>query len=199
MLAFFEAASPPVYCEQPVQRTSVAVSSYLDYTRAVIVSIIAAASRNNVIGKNGTLPWDLPAELQHFRSVTAGKPVIMGRKTHESIGRLLPNRHNIVVSRSGGMHTEGLDIVQSVDDALAMARSDGAEEAFVIGGEQMYAAALPLADKLYLTRVHADIEGGEAFFPAFNEAEWELAKSEDHAADEQNEYPFTVMVYERKH
>lgn len=164
----------------------------------MIVSIIAAASRNNVIGKNGTLPWTLPAELQYFRSVTAGKPVIMGRKTHESIGRLLPNRHNIVVSRRGNVSMEGLDVVQSVDDALAMARSDGAEEAFVIGGEQMYTAVLPLAHKLYLTRVHADIEGGDAFFPSFYETEWELLKSEDHPADEQNAYPFTMMEYVRR-
>lgn len=151
-----------------------------------------------MIGKDGTLPWDLPAELQHFRSVTAGKPVIMGRKTHQSIGRLLPKRHNIVVSRSGDVQMEGLDVVSSVDDALAMARSDGADEAFVIGGEQMYAAALPLADKLYLTRVHADIEGGEAFFPDFNEAEWNLVKSEEHEADEENQYAFTIMEYVRK-
>jgi dihydrofolate reductase len=177
---------------------SVVVSSYLDYTRLVIVSIIAAASENNVIGKSGTLPWSLPAELQYFRSVTAGKPVIMGRKTHESIGRLLPHRHNIVVSRSGDVHMEGLDVVPSVDDAITLAKMDGAEEAFIIGGGQMYAEALSTADRLYLTRVHAEIEGGDTFFPAFNESEWELVQSNYHEADAENPVPFTTMVYERK-
>lgn len=164
----------------------------------MIISLIAAVSNNNVIGKGGALPWSLPAELQYFRKVTEGKPVIMGRKTHESIGRLLPHRHNIVVSRTGNVQTEGLDIVSSVQEAVDLAGKDGVDESFVIGGEQLYAAALPMADRLYLTRVDTDVDEGNAFFPAFDEQQWELTQSNHYPADAENAHAFTTMVYERK-
>lgn len=168
----------------------------------MIISLMGAASENNVIGKDNWLPWDLPAELAHFRSLTRGKPVIMGRKTYDSIaarGRApLPGRHNIIVSRDADKHYEGADVVSSIEEAIELARKDGAEEACVIGGEGIYRLAIPLADKIFLTRVHTTIDGGEAFFPEFDEAEWKLTKSERHEADAENAIPFTMMMYERK-
>ncbi len=168
----------------------------------MILSVIAAVSENNVIGKGNDLAWKLPAELAYFRSVTKGKPVIMGRKTAESImkvrdGKLLPGRHNIVVSRSG-IEAPEADVVSSVEEAVDLARGDDAEEVFVIGGGQIYAEMLPHADRLYLTRVHTAIEGGDTFFPSFDETEWELQRSDDHEVDGENAIPFTTMVYERK-
>jgi len=168
----------------------------------MILSLMAAASENNVIGKNGWLPWDLPAELAHFRSLTRGKPVIMGRKTYDSInarGRApLPGRHNIIVSRNADLEYPGADVVSSVEEAIELARADGAEEACVIGGEAIYGEALPLADKIFLTRVHTVIEDGEAFFPMFNEEDWQKTASEHYEADSENPLSFTMMAFERK-
>lgn len=168
----------------------------------MILSLMAAASENNVIGKNGWLPWDLPAELAHFRSLTRGKPVIMGRKTYESInarGRApLPGRHNIIVSRNADLEYPGADVVSSVEEAIELAKADGAEEACVIGGEAIYAAALPLADRIFLTRVHTVIEDGEAFFPPFDEQVWEMTGIVRHEADAENALPFSMMVFERR-
>ncbi len=164
----------------------------------MLVSLIAAASENNVIGKGNALPWDLPRELRYFRDTTRGKPVIMGRKTYDSIGRPMPGRHNIVVSRDAGLRIAGCDTATSVEEAIALAQEDGAGEIFVIGGEQLYRAALPLCDRIYLTRVHTVIEGGEAFFPAFDMTEWEEIKNEEHPADNENPLAYTIHVYQRK-
>ena len=169
----------------------------------MILSVIAAVSENGVIGKRNELAWNLPDELQYFRDVTRGKPVIMGRKTAESImhvrdGKLLPARHNIVISKNHTVDPADADVVTSIDQAIDMAKEDHADEAFIIGGGQTYEMALPMADRLYLTRVHADIEGGDAFFPEFDESDWELVRSDRHEADERHAYPFTMMVYERK-
>src|SRR3989339_2127923 len=112
----------------------------------MILSLIAAASENDVIGKGNTLPWDLPSELKYFRDTTRGKPVIMGRKTYDSIGRPMPGRHNIIVTRDAGLTIEGCDVVGSIEEAVRLARQDEEEEVFVIGGEQIYRLALPLAD-----------------------------------------------------
>lgn len=162
------------------------------------VSLIAAASENNVIGKGNALPWDLPSELKYFRDTTRGKPVIMGRKTYDSIGRPMPGRHNIVVTRDREWKAEGCDTVTSAEEAITLAGQDGIEEIFVIGGEQIYRLALPLADRIYLTRVHTIIEGGEAFFPSFDLAEWEEIRKEEHPEDAENPIAYTIHVFQRK-
>ena len=164
----------------------------------MILSLIVAASENNVIGKDGGLPWKLPAEMQHFKQTTMGKPVIMGRKTYASIGRPLPKRRNIIVSRNKDLRIAGCDTVTSIADAMALALIDRAQEAFVIGGAEIYALALPLAKRLYLTVVHTTVEGGTAFLPEINMSEWREVSSEEHPVDEENSIAFTIMVFERK-
>ena len=165
-------------------------------TRVMIISLIAAASENNVIGNHGTLPWSLPDDLKHFRTVTEGHPVIMGRKTFASIGKPLPNRKNIVITR-GTMTMPGCDIVHSLEEALDLARAANAAEVFVMGGGEIYAQALPIADRVYLTRVHATIEG-DAFFPELDPQEWEETEQHEHAQDEKHAYACTFTLYERR-
>jgi len=167
------------------------------YSYPMKISLIAAASENNVIGKDNTLPWDLPDDLQHFRSITQGHPIILGRKNYESIGRPLPNRRNIIVSRQEGLQIEGCDVVPSVEAAIELAKETEQEESFIIGGGQIYALALPLADRIYLTRVHAEVEG-DVFFPEIKEEEWEEVSREEHPADEKHAYAFAFIAYERK-
>lgn len=164
----------------------------------MIVSLIAAASDNNVIGKDNWMPWNLPAELAYFRTVTRGKTVIMGRKTFDAMGRPMPNRHNIVVSRDPHLSIPGVSAAQSIEAALALAQKDIIDEVFVIGGEQIYRLALTFAQRIYLTRVHTVINGGEAFFPAFDRSEWTLMSSDRHEPDAENTIAFTTMVYERR-
>ncbi len=164
----------------------------------MIISLIVAASENNVIGKGGDLPWHLPAELRYYRSTTLGKPNIMGRKTHEAIGRPLPKRHNIVISRDPSYRAEGCDTVTTIGEAIALAKKDNVDEIFVIGGGEIYKLALPLADRLYLTRVHTVIEGGEAFFPDVSWDQWKEVRRTEHLADAENPLAFTMLVYDRK-
>ena len=159
-----------------------------------MISIIVAASTNNVIGVQGELPWRLSDDLKRFKAVTMGKPIIMGRKTWESIGRALPGRQNIVITRQPDYLADGCDVVESVDEAIAAAGD--ADEVMVIGGSQIYDMALPLASRLYLTRVHAEVEG-DAFFPVVDESEWRLVSDESHTSDERNDFDFSVLVYER--
>jgi dihydrofolate reductase len=160
------------------------------------VSLIVAASENNVIGVHGNLPWKLPKDWQRFKALTMGHPVIMGRKTFESIGRPLPGRRNIVLSRSMDA-TEGIDVTHSVSKALELVQESGAEEAWVIGGGEIYREALPLADCVELTRVHATVEG-DVSFPELNMNEWEETFHEDHPADEKHEHAFTFLTFKRK-
>ncbi len=169
----------------------------------MIISLVAAASDNNVIGKDGWMPWHLPAELAHFRDYTRGKTVIMGRKTFDSmmttLGRPMPNRHNIVVSRSTDhSYPEGVDVVGSIEEAIELARKDGLDEICVIGGGAIYSAALPYANRISLSRVHTTIEGGEAFFPEFSSSEWKETERIEHPADAENVIPYTMLMYERK-
>lgn len=132
------------------------------------IAMIAALANNRVIGRDNTLPWHISADLKHFKRTTLGKPIIMGRKTFESIGRPLPGRPNIVVSRRANFQPEGVSVVDNAEQAVALGRAvaieEGAEEVMVIGGEQLYRSLLPLAQRLYLTEVHCDIEG-DAWFP----------------------------------
>jgi len=164
----------------------------------MIISLIAAASENNVIGKEGKIPWDLPDDFKHFHDATKGCPIIMGRKTHESIGRVLPGRRNIIVTRSSDYEVDGCDITHSIEDAIELARVDAPAKVCVIGGGEIYAMALPYADELDLTRVHMAVEGGDAFFPEFSADEWELISSNEHPADEKHAVSFTFLLYRRK-
>lgn len=138
-------------------------------TRAPLALVVAVAS-NGVIGRNGGLPWRIPEDLKHFRRVTTGHAVIMGRKTWESIGKPLANRRNIVITRTPGYAAEGAEVVASIDEAIARARETD-EEPRVIGGAEIYRATLPIATRLFLTEVHRDVEG-DASFPPFDRAEW---------------------------
>lgn len=163
----------------------------------MILSLIAAADENNVIGHGNTMPWRLPDELKHFRATTKGHPVIMGRKTYDSIGRPLPERLNIVVSRNPDLRIEGCLVVSSLHDAIETARRDGKDEVFVIGGQQIYEAALPVADRIYLTRIHTHLLEGDAYFPAIPFEEWKEVSRERHEADEKHAFPFSFTILER--
>lgn len=160
----------------------------------MLISLIAAMDKQRLIGRENGLPWHLPADFKHFKEVTLGKPVIMGRKTFESIGRPLPGRTNIVISRSG-FNAEGVISVDSIEAALESAGS--AEEVMIIGGAMLYEQILPRADRMYLTMVDAVCDG-DAWFPAFDEAEWEIISDAPHPADEKNNYAFRVVTYQRK-
>lgn len=161
----------------------------------MIVSIIAAMGRNRLIGNNNQLPWHLPADLAHFKRVTMGKPIIMGRKTYESIGRPLPGRTNIVLTRSADFHAEGVVMANSPEQALDFA--SGEDEVMVIGGSAVYELFLPWAHRLYLTHVENSYEG-DAWFPPFDSEQWRVVASEEHAADENNSSGYRFVTYERK-
>jgi dihydrofolate reductase len=159
------------------------------------ISLIAAVAKNGVIGKDGALPWRLPDDMRQFKKHTLGKPVIMGRKTWESLrGKALVDRLNIVVTRQKNYRAEGAVVVDGLDAALARADS---EEAFVIGGSELYAAALAHADRLVITHVDAELEG-DAYFPAVDWSAWRPIEEQAHAADERHAHPFRIVVYERR-
>lgn len=160
-----------------------------------IVSIIVAMSENRVIGVDNELPWRLPADLQHFKATTMAKPVLMGRKTFESIGRALPGRRNIVVSRTPGYAAAGCETVGSVQDALR--RVEAEPEIMVIGGASFYEQLLPQAHRVYLTLVHANIDG-DARFPEMDLAQWREVSRTDHQADDRNPIAYSFLVYERR-
>ena len=148
-----------------------------------------------VIGVDNRLPWRLPADLQHFKRLTLGKPIVMGRKTWESLPGLLPDRPHIVISRNPEYRADGCRVVSSVQAALAAAGD--AEEVMIVGGANLYAQMLPLADRLYLTRVHTRVEGGDAWFPAFDDREWRETDRSVHPADERNPFDCTFLTYQR--
>lgn len=158
------------------------------------VSLIAALANNRVIGRDNALPWRLGTDLRRFKSLTLGKPVIMGRKTHESIGRPLPKRDNIVLTRDRDYRAPGCRVVHSVDEALSAA--GGHEEVMVIGGERVYAAMLERADRLYLTWVDAEVSG-DARFPGFDPQDWHESRRETHPADADNDYDSDFVVLDR--
>jgi len=164
------------------------------------LSIIVATSKNRAIGKDNQLLWHLPEDLRYFKRVTMGKPIVMGRKTFESIGRPLPGRLNIVVTRQHDWQHEGVKVVHSIDDALALAESysiiDGSEEVMVIGGAEIYQAALPKAQRLYMTHVDIDIEG-DAFFPVIDDTQWHEVARESFSASQKTPYDYAFCVLER--
>jgi dihydrofolate reductase len=156
------------------------------------VYLVAAVAENGVIGANGKLPWHLPEDLQHFKRLTSGHPVIMGRRTWESIGRPLPNRVNIVVSRRSDFRAEGAQVASSLQHALALCPA--AEPVFVIGGNEVFRAALPCASGLVLTCIHRPYEG-DVRFPEFDRADWKEVRREERVAA--NGIPFAFVWYER--
>lgn len=159
-----------------------------------MVSIIVAVAENGTIGDKNTLLWHIREDMIHFRTITSGHPVIMGRKTFESIGRPLPKRTNVIVTR-GDNEFEGCKVAHSIEEAIAMFPAE--EEVFIIGGAQIYEQALPLADKLYLTIVHHPYEG-DTSFPALDMSEWSELSRQDFEHGEEFEYPFSFIDYERK-
>jgi dihydrofolate reductase len=160
------------------------------------IALIAAAARNDVIGRDNQLPWHLPDEFRHFKQTTEGHHVIMGRLTWESRNKPLPRRVNIVVSTTPGYAAPGATVVTSLAAALAAAEAAGEDEAFVIGGTRLYAEALPLADRLYLTRVEAEPEG-DAYFPAFDASEWREVDRREHPIDERHAHAYTIRILDR--
>ena len=160
----------------------------------MLISLIAAMDRNRLIGAENRLPWHLPADLQHFKALTMGKPIIMGRRTFESLGRPLPGRHNIVVTRDSTYFAEGCTVVSSVDQALAAASRHS--EAMVIGGAALYGQLVARAQRIYLTLVDGEFEG-DVFFPALAADEWRELERESIEPDERNPYPYSFVVMER--
>jgi len=158
------------------------------------ITLVVAVAENGVIGARNQLPWHLPADLKRFKAITMGKPIVMGRKTWESIGRPLPGRRNIVVSRQPGLTIEGVEVVQSLDDAVLIAK--GVEELMVIGGAQLFAQALPLATRIELTRVHAAFDG-DTFLPPVDPDAWRESAIEEHAPDEKNPYAYSFVTLEK--
>ncbi|MFM4774737.1 type 3 dihydrofolate reductase [Aeromonas veronii] len=161
------------------------------------ISMIAAMAHDRVIGKDNQMPWHLPADLAHFKRVTLGKPVLMGRKTFESIGRPLPGRRNLVISRNPDYQAEGIEVVGSVEAALALLAGSSVEELMVIGGGHLYAEMLPSADCLYLTRIDLAVEG-DTRFPAFDDGQWQRVDFESHPADEKNPHPYSFEIWQRR-
>lgn len=159
------------------------------------ISLIVAMGENRVIGGSGHIPWHLPADFKHFKELTMGHPIVMGRKTFESIGRALPGRTNIVVTRDVDHRRDGVVVVASPEAALAAAAAaPGADEVFIIGGAEIYKLFLPRAERVYLTKVIGKFDG-DVFFPELDEKKWRLAGSEPHAKDEKNPFDYTFLTY----
>ena len=159
------------------------------------VSIVVALSSNGVIGREGRLPWYLSADLKHFKSITMGKPIVMGRLTHESIGRVLPGRENIVLTRNFNYQSKGCTIIHHLNDIASDNLVTG--EIMIIGGARLYAEALPLANRLFITEVHADVQG-DVQFPVIDRDQWRETDRQLFKADEKNEFDYSFVVFERK-
>lgn len=162
----------------------------------MIISLVVAAATNNAIGKDGTMPWHLPNDMKHFKNVTWGMPVIMGRKTFESLGKALPGRKNIVITRQVDWNAVSTVPVKSIDDALFVAKETDAKEVMVIGGGEIYRALFDKAKRIYLTRVEAEPDA-DTFFPSLDPQHWHLVSQRNHEADEKNAYNYSFQVWER--
>lgn len=162
-----------------------------------ILSLLVAADEANVIGKDNKLPWHLPNDLKYFKNLTWGMPILMGRKTFESIGKPLAGRQSIVITRNQQWQHDGVEVVHSVEEAIEKARQKDIKEVFVIGGAEIFKTSLAQADRIYLTRIHHTFEG-DVYFPELSESEWRLVKSHLSAKDEKNSYDHTFQVWERK-
>lgn len=164
--------------------------------RSPRISLIAAVARNGVIGRDNELPWRLPDDLKHFKRLTSGHTIVMGRRTWESIGaRPLPNRQHIVISRDRGYEAPGASVAGSLEEALKLAADEA--EVFIIGGQQIYELAMPLADRLYLTEVEADVPG-DALFPALDRSRWQVVEETTHEADDRHAHAFRFVTLDRR-
>jgi dihydrofolate reductase len=159
------------------------------------VSLIVAMTDGGVIGRDGQLPWRLSADLRRFKRLTIGHHIIMGRKTFESIGRLLPGRTTVVITRQTDLAVPGAKIVHSLNEALQV--TGDAAEVFIVGGGEIYRQALPMVDRIYQTIVHALVEG-DTVFPALDPSQWSIIEDERHASDERNQYEYSFQVLERR-
>jgi dihydrofolate reductase len=164
-------------------------------SRAPVISLVVAVAENGLIGRDGGLPWRIPGDLRHFKAVTMGKPIVMGRKTWESLGRPLPGRRNIVITRNADYRAEGAAVAHDLNAAIAVAGD--APEICVIGGAEIYAQALPRAHRLYLTEVHG-APAGDTFFPAFDRGAWREVSREAIKADEKASHDASIVVLEKK-
>ncbi len=159
----------------------------------MIISFVVAIAENNAIGKDNGLLWHLPTDLKHFKQITNGHTIIMGRKTFDSMGKPLPNRRNIVITRNADLKIEGAEVTTSLDDALALCKTE--EEVFIIGGAEIYKEALDKTDRIYLTTVHQRFEG-DAYFPELDRNKWVETAREEHQPDEKNNIAFTFSTLE---
>ena len=159
----------------------------------MLISLIAAMDENRLIGANNALPWHLPADLQHFKAMTMGKPILMGRKTYDSIGRPLPGRTNVVITRDKNWHVDGCVVAHSIEEALA---SVDAEEVMVMGGASFYEQMISRAGRLYITRIHGQYEG-DAWFPEYESDDWRLVSKEYFSADDVNPVGHSFLLYEK--
>jgi dihydrofolate reductase len=160
-----------------------------------MISFLVAMDNNQVIGKDNELPWHLPADLAYFKRVTMGHAIIMGRKTHDSIGRALPGRQNIILTRNLKYHAPGCDVLHNLDDVKQL-NAETDQELFIIGGAELFKGLLPIADRLYITHIHADFEG-DTFFPALDWDKWNATSREQGIRDEKNPYDYEFVVYDR--
>ncbi len=160
------------------------------------ISLIVAAATNNAIGKDGKLPWHLPNDMKHFKNITWGMPIVMGRKTFESLGKALPGRKNIVISRQPGWRADAVITVKNMEDALFVVKEADAKEVMVIGGGEIYKSLFDKAHRIYLTRVEAEPEA-DTFFPSLKPEEWHLMSQQNYEADEKNAYNYSFQVWER--
>jgi len=161
------------------------------------ISLIVAADENNIIGDGAALPWHLPADVKFFRDTTRGHTFIMGRRTFDSIGHPLPKRRNIIVTRQSDLRVEGCEMAHSIEQALQMAKDDHADEIFILGGGEIYRLALPLANRVYLTRVHTTVGEGVSF-PELPADAWQETGRSEYPADQENKFSMTFLTYEKK-
>lgn len=164
----------------------------------MIVSSIVATSNNNAIGRGNQIPWYLPADLKYFKKITLNHHIIMGRNSYESIGRPLPKRTNIVLTRDPYWMATGVIVAHSIDEALTIAYDNGETEAFIIGGGKIYEQSMDLWDKLYLTEVDINVPDADVFFPEIDQENWNLLSEDPRKADEKNEYDYNFKIYERR-
>jgi dihydrofolate reductase len=161
------------------------------------VSMVVAAAEDNAIGKHNDLLWHLPDDFKFFKDTTIGHPIVMGRKTFQALGKALPKRLNIVITRQSDFEAPGAEVVGDIDSALIMARDTGTDEIMVIGGAEIYRQALPETNRVYLTRVHASFPDADAHFPVLSPDEWTLVSTALHDSDERHKYAFTFEVWDR--
>lgn len=164
----------------------------------MIISLIVAAAKDNAIGRGNALPWNLPKDLKFFKATTLGKPIIMGRKTFEALGKPLPGRLHIVISANGDLNVpEGVLVYTDINTAIAKLEQDQIEECFIIGGGKIFEQTMPLIDRMYITRIDATIPDADTFFPVIDHTHWKLVWEEKHTKDEKHSFDFTFQHFER--